>query len=983
MTRRRRCLAFLSCLLLSVTLQAAPPKEAAFKYLSPEEAISKMTYPDGFVVNAFAAEPQCQQPFAFTFDERGRVWLCENLNYETRGSDLYKLGPLGRIVILTDTDGDGEMDERKVFKDKIMFPTGIALGHGGVWVGSPPNLLFIPDRNRDDVPDGEPEIKLDGWGRQDRHETLNSFLWGPDGWLYGTHGVFTHSNVGKPGAPDSERQRINAGVWRYHPLNDKFEVFAWGTSNPWGLDFDENGQAFVTACVIPHLFHMVQGGRYHRQAGRHFNPYVYEDIKTIADHRHPSAHGGARFYLADQFPEKYRKKLFMCNIHLHGVLVDETKRKGSGYVASDPAYGGTFCMSNDPQWLGFNMEIGPDGSLYAIDWHDSDICGRKVLHQKTGRLWRISWGEAKFPVGMDLTKLPDEELVQMHLHANEWYVRQARRLLQERALAGKIKPVSLGMLRKILDTHPEPARRLRAMWTLQLIGGLGDIMLAGMLDDKAEYIRGWAIQLIAEDGKVPDAILQKWAVMAREDESAAVRLFLASAMQRLEHGKRWDVLTALVAHGKDKNDHNLPLLIWYALEPLVVLDEDKTAALVAACKIDKIKGFIERRRKAGGRSATARPRSLGPKAKPTQSVPDKGLVLHLKAEEIAPGGSWGSARQGTAAFRPKVVTSLGGRRAYKFDGSDDRLEIAHRKDLSFGKGEAYSVAAWIYHEGAAGGWTAVINKSRAEGKWYGLWIDPAGNWLMGHQNANVSGTRAKGGWHHVCMTLDRGERFLFVDGHLAAYETGSVAADGEGALWIGGAPSVKEFFRGGINEVRIYRRALSAGEVSHLAEHPVGVADRGARAEERTPELFAHYRSVLTEENLAQADLKKGQLVFSESCGQCHTLNGEGGTAGPELNRGALGKLAYLLPHVLDPDGEIDEQYRYYKFELEDERVVLGIIAGESEKSYTLESNAGRFELEKDSIVHRDVLPYSLMPDAVFQTMTDEEVRDLVAFLQH
>ena len=277
----------------------------------------------------------------------------------------------------------------------------------------------------------------------------------------------------------------------------------------------------------------------------------------------------------------------------------------------------------------------------------------------------------------------------------------------------------------------------------------------------------------------------------------------------------------------------------------------------------------------------------------------------------------------------------------------------------------------------------MINKSRAEGKWYGLWIDPAGNWLMGHEKANVSGTRAKGGWHHVCMTLDRGERFLFVDGHLAAYETGSVAADGAGELWIGGAPSVKEFFRGGINEVRIYRRALSAGEVSHLAEHPVGVADRGARAEERTPELFAHYRSVLTEENLAQADLKKGQLVFSESCGQCHTLNGEGGTAGPELNRGALGKLAYLLPHVLDPDGEIDEQYRYYKFELEDERVVLGIIAGESEKSYTLESNAGRFELEKDSIVHRDVLPYSLMPDAVFQTMTDEEVRDLVAFLQH
>ena len=143
----------------------------------------------------------------------------------------------GRIVILTDTDGDGEVDERKIFKDKIMFPTGIALGHGGVFVGSPPNLLFIPDKDRDDVPDGEPEILLDGWGRQDRHETLNSFLWGPDGWLYGCHGVFTHSKVGKPGTPDKDRKPINAGVWRYDPVGKEFEVFAWGTSNPWGLDF--------------------------------------------------------------------------------------------------------------------------------------------------------------------------------------------------------------------------------------------------------------------------------------------------------------------------------------------------------------------------------------------------------------------------------------------------------------------------------------------------------------------------------------------------------------------------------------------------------------------------------------------------------------------------------------------------------------------------------------------------------------------------
>ena len=175
---------------------------------------------------------------------------------------------------------------------------------------------------------------------------------------------------------------------------------------------------------------------------------------------------------------------------------------------------------------------------------------------------------------------------------------------------------------------------------------------------------------------------------------------------------------------------------------------------------------------------------------------------------------------------------------------------------------------------------------------------------------------------------------------------------------------------------------MTAGEVSHLSEQPVGLASQGARAEESTPELFAHYRGLLSEENLKGADVAHGHLVFSESCGRCHSVHGEGGLSGPALNPSQVADLDYLLPHVLDPDGEIDENYRYFKFELTDERVVLGVIAAETAEAYTLDSNAGRFDLEKSDVVHVDVLPYSLMPDAVFQTMTDIEVRDLVAFLR-
>ncbi len=221
-----------------------------------------------------------------------------------------------------------------------------------MWVGAAPYFLFIPDRDGDDKPDGPPEVLLDGWGYQDTHETLNTFIWGPDGWLYGCHGVFTHSNVGKPGTPDKDRTPINAGIWRYHPTRHVFEVFAHGTSNPWGVDFNDRGQGFCTACVIPHLFHMIQGGRYQRQAGEHFNPYTYDDIKTIAVHRHwigdtphagnnrsdaaggGHAHAGAMIYLGGSWPEEYRDQIFMNNIHGQRINEDLLTPKGSGYVGN-------------------------------------------------------------------------------------------------------------------------------------------------------------------------------------------------------------------------------------------------------------------------------------------------------------------------------------------------------------------------------------------------------------------------------------------------------------------------------------------------------------------------------------------------------------------------------------------------------------------------------------------------------------------------
>src|SRR5215217_889412 len=315
----------------TVDLWALAKKEGMdAKFLSPEEAVKAMTLKEGFMANVFAAEPMITQPMAFCWDDKGRLWVAENRDYESRSSGFSNDGN-SRILILEDTNHDGKADTKKVFADGIPFPAAMAVGFDGVFVGAPPNLLFIPDRDNDDKADMKDiEVRLTGWGIRDRHETMNSFHWGPDGWLYGCQGFATPSRIRKPVGkgklyshkepfPEDEILRgegtdINGGVWRHHPVKDKFEVVAHGFSNPWGIDFDAQGQIFITACVIPHLWYVIPGGIYHRQGGQHFNPYTYTDIKTIADHSHRSAHGGASIYQSDAFPQDQKGRIFMANI---------------------------------------------------------------------------------------------------------------------------------------------------------------------------------------------------------------------------------------------------------------------------------------------------------------------------------------------------------------------------------------------------------------------------------------------------------------------------------------------------------------------------------------------------------------------------------------------------------------------------------------------------------------------------------------------
>jgi hypothetical protein len=400
---------------------------------------------------------------------------------------------------------------------------------------------------------------------------------------------------------------------RSHRSRLVFENFADGTTNPWGVDFDDFGQCFVSNCVNPHLFHILQGGHYEPWRNRPSSLYAYERLPTCADHLHfpgdkPSAmrgetqevlamggghaHCGTLVYLGDSFPPQYRNTVFMCNVHGQRINNDILVRHGSGYTAK---HGADFMLAGDPWFMGVTLRTGPDGSIFVSDWSDTGECHTYKPHRETGRIFKISYGEPR-RVQVDLARLADDELVKLQVHANDWYVRHARRLLQERAAQTEWKGASAhAALNEMFVTRKDVSRRLRALWALYVTGGLDAPRLQTLLDDPAEHVRAWAIQLLCASATPGMEALDKFAKMAQTDPSSVVRLYLAAALQRLPLDQRWPIARGLAGHAEDADDSNMPLMAWYGIEPLVPGDPSQALELAVAARIPLIRQFIARR----------------------------------------------------------------------------------------------------------------------------------------------------------------------------------------------------------------------------------------------------------------------------------------------------------------------------------------------------------------------------------------------------
>ena len=393
--------------------------------LSPAEAVRRMTVHDGFSVELVASEPDIVNPVAMTFDERGRIWITESVEYPRHSA-----GPgRDRVKVLESTKGDGRYDKVTVFAEGLNIPSGIAVGHGGVWVANAPDILFLQDTDGDGKADRR-EVVVTGFGRDDTHELPNSLTWGPDGWLYGLNGVFNRSHVKSGG----KEFHFTCALFRIHPKTREFQLFCEGTSNPWGVAWDTVGSAFVSACVIDHLWHLAETGYYHRQGGP-YPPYTWK-LGSIVKHKHQkAAYCGIHFFDSDAYPPEYRERLYMGNIHGGCINVDKLQRDGSTYFATPEP---DFLTANDAWFMPVAQKTGPDGCLYILDWYDRYHCYQDAnrdspgLDRLKGRLYRVRYKDTPRAKPFDLAKESDDQLFEWLASDNGFFREVAQRLLMER-----------------------------------------------------------------------------------------------------------------------------------------------------------------------------------------------------------------------------------------------------------------------------------------------------------------------------------------------------------------------------------------------------------------------------------------------------------------------------------------------------------------------------------------------------------------------
>ncbi len=962
--------------------------------LSPDDAVKRMKVADGFEVSIVASEPLVRQPVAIEFDDRGRLWVIQYLQYPNpaglkrvqvdrfsrtkydRVPEPPPKGPRGadRITILEDTDGDGRMDRGQDFIDGLNLTTGIAFGHGGVFVLNVPYLLFYPDRNRDDVPDGDPEVLLSGFGMEDAHSVANSLTIGPDGWLYGCQGSTVTANV--------RGIEFQQGVWRYHPLTRAFELFCEGGGNSWGLDFDRVGNLFYSTNWGGHvLLHGVQGAYLVKAFAKHgalHNPHAYGFFDHAPHRNFRGGHVtvGGIVYQGDSFPDSFRGKYVAGDLLGHGVYWHDIEPRGSTFQT---AHAGELLIANDTWFAPTDVTLGPDGAIYVADWHDS-----RTAHpdpdaewdRSNGRIYRIAAKGVKATAPVDFAKLSNDDLLKLHSHRSQWFVRHARQELGHRR-----DPSVVESLRQKSLAESDEVAALEALWTIHACGVFDETLAFKLLDSPHAAVRMWTVRLLGDPKQaVSTEMAHHLDDFAETDPSVHVRQQLACTAARLPANQALPIINANINRDIDNADPYLPLLWWWAVERHSVAGRDEVMKRFVRPSLWKSKlgsttllPRLMRRYAAEGTAADHAACLQLLRAAPNDDERDRLLAALLAGWREAPRGLPFTK---SAPLSPELANLVVSRWQAKPDDGTllaFALALKHRPAYDRTLKECLNSLADANRRAALLTMLSEVVERDSTEPLLLLALSP---------NEPESVREAA-----LVAVLRLGEKAvtsrLLVELPKFSPKVNARAIE----LLLGREPSAAALLRSvdrgvlkasNIPVDQVRRVALfEDGELDALVTKHWGKLGAATREEK-----LAEVRRLNNDLRAAGGNAEAGKVVFRKLCATCHQFRGDGTKLGPDLTTANRKDRDYMLISLVDPSVVIRKEFLSHVVQMQDGRVLNGLIVERTDAGLTLANAKNeRVTLAVADIEELRESPVSLMPDDQYKQLKPQELRDLFAYL--
>ncbi|MHC4993996.1 MAG: PVC-type heme-binding CxxCH protein [Planctomycetota bacterium] len=956
----------------------------------PGDALDLFLVNEDLELELVANEPTVMQPLFVDFDERGRMWVVQYLQYPFPAglkvieydnwlrAVFDKVPPpppnhfegRDKISVLEDTDGDGRFDTAKDVITGLNITSSVAIGRGGVWVLNPPYLMFYPDADRDDIPDGDPEVHLAGFGLQDTHSVSNSLMWGPDGWLYGANGSTTVGTVSSAATRDVHFK--GQCIWRYHPESKVFEIFAEGGGNTFSLDFDEKGRAFSgTNNGKTRGMHYVQGGYAKKNWGKHgplTNPYAFGYYQHMRHDGRPERFTQTFLIYDDtKFPERYQHQVVAANSLHNMVLASTLSPDTSTYQTKDFP---PVVISQDRWFRPVHVKQGPDGGVYIADWYDSrlnHVDPRDNWHKKSGRVYRLKAKDAKPLAPFDLGKRSTDELIDvLTTHDSKWFRHTALRLLGDRKDRSAIPRLSEIALRSRSE------RRVDALWGLNLSGGFTDVVALEALDSDDEHVRRWAVRLLGDRREASPALAYKMAELARTESRAQVRSQLASTAKRLPAADALPIVRNLLARSEDNEDLHIPLLLWWALEAQAT-DHDAVASMFSEAELWSLpmadRHILERLMQRYAMSGEpddltmcARLLELAPNEKATQRLMT-GLQAAFQGrpiDNLPPALAAALVRHQESLGQNAVVLGLrlGDRDAFNkaiqlatSTSADKAQRLAIIQTLGQIENDR-AVPTLIKLMGTVG--DPVINRVSLEA--LANYPDPKiADAILGKYGSSIIDAEGVRATAHRVLASRKAWALKFlakIDAWVIKSET--IPFDIVQQMKLHGDEEIDSLI------TRIWGKVNTATAAQHA-------------------EQIARIRRVLS---AGTGDAAAGKPLYTALCSRCHVLFDEGGQAGPELTGYERDNLDFMLTAIVNPNAAIREEYTNFVATTKDGQALIGLIIQQDTRTVTLQGVDAQITLiNRDNLESLRALETTVMPEGLVTGLTDQQLRDLFSYL--